>query len=155
MMDLTFMREAIRLSVENANQGGGPFGAIIVKDGKIISRGVNRVVQLGDPTAHAEILAIRDACKKLGKFELDDCVIYSSCEPCPMCMGAILWARIPVLFYACSRDDARGYGFKDADFYDEMSKPECKSNLVMKRLLRDEALEAFKKWEENPHKKIY
>lgn len=154
-MDLTFMREAIRLSVENANQGGGPFGAIIVKDGKIISRGVNRVVQLGDPTAHAEILAIRDACKKLGKFELDDCVIYSSCEPCPMCMGAILWAKIPALFYACSKDDAREYGFKDADFYDEMSKPESKSKLVMKRLLKDEALEAFKKWEENPDKEVY
>jgi len=155
MMDLIFMREAIRLSIENANKGRGPFGAVIVKDGKIIAQGINRVIQLGDPTAHAEILAIREACKKLGRIDLVDCVIYSSCEPCPMCMGAILWARIQALFYACSRNDAREYGFKDADFYEEMYKPESERKLNIKRILEKEALEALRIWEENPDKEIY
>lgn len=154
-MDLIFMRQAIRLSIENANKGRGPFGAVIVKDGKIIAQGVNRVIQLGDPTAHAEILAIREACKILGRIDLFDCVIYSSCEPCPMCMGAILWARIPALFYACSRNDAGEYGFKDADFYEEMDKPESERKLNIKRILEKEALEALRIWEENPDKEIY
>lgn len=155
MMDLKFMREAIRLSIENAEKGGGPFGAVIVKDGKIIAWGVNRVIQLNDPTAHAEILAIRKASEKIKSFDLSDCVIYSSCEPCPMCMGAILWARIRGLFYAFSKEDARKYGFKDADFYDEMKSPESERKLTIKRILENEALEAFRKWEENPDKEVY
>jgi len=149
------MQEAIRLSVENVSKGGGPFGAVIVKDDQIISRGVNSVTDIHDPTAHAEIMAIREASKILGTHDLSDCIIYSSCEPCPMCMGAILWARIQVMYYACSRENAEKFGFNDAEFYIEINKPLQERKIKSVSLMQEEALEAFKKWEENPDKIEY
>ena len=122
--NLEFMREAIRLSVENVERGkGGPFGAVIVKDGKIIARGVNEVTSSNDPTAHAEVVAIRKACTALGTFQLQGCELYASCEPCPMCLAAIYWARPDKIYYANTKEDAAGIEFDDKFIYEEMSKP--------------------------------
>jgi len=142
-----FMREAIQLSVKNVSSGkGGPFGAIVVKDRKIIARGTNQVTTLNDPTAHAEVMAIRKACKKLETFQLDDCEIYTSCEPCPMCLGAIYWARPKKVFFANSKEDAADINFDDQFIYEEISKPISERKLFTKQILRDEALEAFEAW---------
>jgi guanine deaminase len=142
-----FMREAIRLSVENVETAhGGPFGAVVVKDGKIIARGVNSVTATNDPTAHAEVMAIREACRVLGTFQLDDCEIFTSCEPCPMCLGAIYWARPAKLFYANTKQDAAAIRFDDQFIYEELARPVHERQLFTRQLLRDEALAAFNQW---------
>lgn len=141
------MREAIRLSIENVDQGrGGPFGAVIVKDGRIVARGTNLVTANHDPTAHAEIVAIRLACEALGTFQLAGCEVYCSCEPCPMCLGALYWARPDAIWYACTKDDAAAIGFDDAFLYEELARPAGERERLARQILRDEALVAFEKW---------
>ena len=143
----SFMREAIRLSVENVRTGiGGPFGAIVVKDDVIISRGVNGVTSSNDPTAHAEIVAIREACKILNTFQLEGCEIYTSCEPCPMCLGAIYWARPHKFYYGNSKSDAANINFDDAFIYSELALPIESRKLAAIRLLPEEAKVAFDLW---------
>ncbi|RYZ16761.1 MAG: nucleoside deaminase [Chitinophagaceae bacterium] len=150
------MREAIRLSVDNVASGqGGPFGAVVVRDGKIIARGANSVTSTNDPTAHAEVMAIREACRVLGTFQLDDCEIYTSCEPCPMCLGAIYWARPAKLYYANTKQDAAAIQFDDQFIYEELEKPVEQRSLFTRQLLRDEALEAFNKWAASTQKTEY
>jgi tRNA(Arg) A34 adenosine deaminase TadA len=144
---LTFMREAIALANNNLQTlRGGPFGAVIVKDGKIIGRGSNAVTSENDPTAHAEIMAIRDACKNLGSFQLDDCEIYSSCEPCPMCLGAIYWARPSKLYFAASREDAAIAGFDDSYIYQQIPLEPLKRDLISEQIMSVEAKQVFSKW---------
>ena len=141
------MREAIRLSIENVEQGrGGPFGAVVVKGGRIIASGTNLVTMSHDPTAHAEIVAIRRACEVLGTFQLEGCEVYCSCEPCPMCLGALYWARPDAIWYACTKDDAAAIGFDDAFLYEELTRPAGERTRLTRQLLRDEALVAFEKW---------
>ncbi len=154
--DRKYMFEAIRLAKEGMNkQGVGPFGAIVVKNGEIIGRGVNQVTFDNDPTAHAEVIAIRDACKTLGHFQLEDCIIYSSCEPCPMCLGAIYWARPEKLFYACSREDAAAINFDDALIYREISLEPEDRKIPGIQLLREEGKEVFKQWVKKEDKLLY
>jgi guanine deaminase len=151
-----FMREAIKLSRENIQQGkGGPFATVIVKDGTIIARGTNLVTSTNDPTAHAEIVAIREACRVLGSFQLDGCDIYTSCEPCPMCLGAICWARPKAIYFANTRDDAAVIGFDDRTIYDEFTRPHSDRKIPMIQVLRDEALVAFREWQEKNDKVPY
>jgi guanine deaminase len=153
---IKFMREAIKLSIDNVKSGkGGPFGAVIVKDGKIIAHGTNEVTSSNDPTAHAEVVAIRNACKMLGTFQLDNCDIYTSCEPCPMCLGAIYWSRPARLFFANTKKDAADIHFDDQFIYQELEIPYQDRKLITKQLLRDEALEAFKLWSKSIHKIEY
>ena len=150
------MREAIRLSLENVRSGnGGPFGAVIVKNGEIIATGVNEVTSTNDPTAHAEILAIRKSCEKLGTFQLKDCEIYCSCEPCPMCLGAIYWARPDKIYYANTKKDAADINFDDDFIYQELDISIGERKLPTTQLLRDEAQIAFTSWHENPEKIEY
>lgn len=150
------MRRAIELSLDNVRQGhGGPFGAVIARAGEIVGESANRVTLDNDPTAHAEVSAIRDACRKLNTYDLTDCVIYTSCEPCPMCLGAIYWAHLDKMFYANSRDDAAAAEFDDALIYDEVPKPLAQRRLPAEQLLRDEALEAFREWQRSPFKITY
>lgn len=152
----TFMREAIHLSEEGVRSGkGGPFGCVVVRAGKVVGRGSNQVTSTCDPTAHAEVVAIRDACKALGTFQLDDCTLYASCEPCPMCLSAIYWARIPAVFYGNSRQDAAEIGFDDDLIYREIPLPPSKRRVAMDPLLRDEALAAFREWSGKTHKVRY
>lgn len=142
-----FMQKAIELSIDNVKSGnGGPFGAVVVKDGKIIAQGANCVTSHNDPTAHAEVIAIREACKVLGTFQLDDCDIYTSCEPCPMCLGAIYWARPNKVYYANTKKDAADINFDDDFIYAEIAKPLNERSLKFIQLSREEALEAFKLW---------
>jgi len=150
-----FMRMAIALADENIKKGGGPFGAVIVKDGKVVGRGANSVTRLNDPTAHAEIMAIREASAALGNFNLYDCVLYTTCEPCPMCLGAIYWARIPTVFYGNTKHDAAEIGFDDHFIYKELELPIQKRSLVMKPLLGEEAIHTFKAWKVLPDKIEY
>ncbi|MEM7036782.1 MAG: nucleoside deaminase [Bacteroidota bacterium] len=151
-----FMMEAIRLSLEGVRAGdGGPFGCVVVKDGKIVGRGNNRVTSTNDPTAHAEVTAIRDACKNLGTHQLEGCEIYTSCEPCPMCLGAIYWARPAAVYYAASREDAAASGFDDSFIYDEVPLPISERKISMKQLLPDEAIKAFQAWDEKSDKVEY
>lgn len=151
-----FMQEAIQLSIDNVTSGkGGPFGAVVVKDGKIIARGANSVTTLNDPTAHAEVMAIREACKVLRTFQLDGCEIYTSCEPCPMCLGAVYWARPDKLYYANTKQDAADIDFDDNFIYEEIAKPIHERKLFTQQLMRNEALEAFKKWGESNNKIEY
>ena len=155
-MHAKFMREAIRLSVRMMRLGkGGPFGAIIVKANRIVGRGSNEVTSANDPTAHAEIVAIRDACRRLKTFRLDDCELYTSCEPCSMCLSAIYWARLRRVYYANTRQDAARIRFDDDFIYTEVSRPMAKRTLRMKPLLREEALAAFREWEKKPDKIVY
>lgn len=151
-----FMRTAITMSREtmNANKGG-PFGAIIVKDGEIIGRGTNCVTSSNDPTAHAEVQAIRNACQKLGDFSLEGCVIYSSCEPCPMCLSAIYWARLDKIYYANTREDAAKINFDDAFLYDQVALPLEARSIRAENLLHDEALEVFQEWNVKEDKTAY
>ncbi|HZK68335.1 MAG TPA: nucleoside deaminase [Paludibacter sp.] len=150
-----FMRKAIALSIQNIQKGGGPFGAVIVKNGKVIASGVNRVTMTTDPTAHAEITAIRKASRKLGTFDLAGCDIYTSCEPCPMCLGAIYWAHLDKMYYGNTKSDAKSIGFDDSFIYDEIElKPE-KRRLLTTQLLPDEAIEAFKTWANTENKVEY
>lgn len=142
-----FLREAIKLAHENiTRKNGGPFGAVIVKDGEIIATGRNMVISHNDPTSHAEIVAIREACRKLGSYHLHDCVIYSSCEPCPMCLGAIYWSRPEALYFAASREDAAMAGFDDALFYEQSGVEPARRILPTLRMLEEEGREAFDRW---------
>ncbi|MBP6235676.1 MAG: nucleoside deaminase [Saprospiraceae bacterium] len=153
---IKFMREAIKLSIDNVKSGkGGPFGAVIVKDGKIIAHGTNEVTSSNDPTAHAEVVAIRNACRMLGTFQLDNCDIYTSCEPCPMCLGAIYWSRPARLFFANTKKDAADINFDDQFIYQELEIPYQDRKLFTKQLLREEALEAFKLWSTSNNKIEY
>jgi len=154
--DTFFMKRAIALAEKGMNSNeGGPFGAVIVKDNKIIAEGNNSVTSTNDPTAHAEVIAIRNACEKLNTFQLEDCTIYTSCEPCPMCLGAIYWARPKKVFYACNKDDAAQIDFDDQFIYDEIDKPIGKRNIPFVRLLQDEGRVVFKKWAEKEDKTEY
>ena len=151
-----FMREAIRLSEEKMAAGeGGPFGAVIVKNGAVVGRGWNRVTSANDPTAHAEVEAIRDACTNLGTFSLEGCEIYSSCEPCPMCLAAIYWARLDALYFAASRDDAAHAGFDDALLYEEIEKPIQSRRIPTVQSLQPEARAVLNQWIEHPNKQLY
>lgn len=142
-----FMQKAIELSIDNVKSGkGGPFGAVVVKDGKIIAHGANSVTSHNDPTAHAEVMAIREACRVLGTFQLDGCDIYTSCEPCPMCLGAIYWARPNKVYYANTKKDAADINFDDDFIYAEIAKPLNERSLQFIQMSRTEALEAFKLW---------
>lgn len=145
-MPLDYMRQAIALALENVRNGGGPFAAVIVKNGALIASGVNRVTASHDPTAHAEIVAIREACKRLESFQLDHCDLFTTCEPCPMCLGAIYWARPARVFYASTAADAAAAGFDDAFIYRELQAPFHKRRIPMAELLRDEAGAIFKAW---------
>ncbi len=150
------MWEAIRLSIQNIRDGnGGPFACVIVKDGKIIARGTNLVTTTNDPTAHAEVIAIRNACKELKTFQLSGCEIYTSCEPCPMCLGAIYWARPDAIYYANDRSDAAKIGFDDEFLYEELSKKLSQRKIPTKQLMREEALSAFHEWGQKQDKIQY
>lgn len=151
-----FMARAIALSLENVQQrAGGPFAAVVIKDGKIIAEGANAVTATNDPTAHAEILAIREACRKLQSFDLQGCEIYTSCEPCPMCLGAIYWARPARVYYANSAADAARAGFDDAFIYQEIARPHSERRIPMLQLAQDGALAAFRAWQEQADKIRY
>jgi tRNA(Arg) A34 adenosine deaminase TadA len=150
-----FMQMAIDLSIANIDKGGGPFGAVIVKDGEVIAASGNSVTNDNDPTAHAEVNTIRAAAKKLGTFDLSGCEIYSSCEPCPMCLGAIYWARIDKLYFANTKKDADDIGFSDNFIYDELDKHYTERNLKTETMMREQALEAFKKWSLSESKTEY
>ena len=149
------MREAIAISIANVDNGGGPFGAVIVKNNEIIARGANRVTADNDPTAHAEVSAIRKAAEKLGTFDLSGCEIYTSCEPCPMCLGAIYWARLDKMYYANTKTDAKNIGFDDSFIYDELDLKPADRHLPSETLLHDEAIKAFEKWENKCDKTEY
>mgnify|MGYP000283344355 FL=1 len=149
------MREAIRLSEENVTNGGGPFGAVITRDGKIVATGVNRVTANNDPTAHAEVSAIRAACEKLNTFDLSGCEIYTSCEPCPMCLGAIYWAHIDKIYYGNDKDDAKAIDFDDSFIYDELALPRGERRLPVDVLLENEAIKAFEMWKNKSDKIEY
>jgi tRNA(Arg) A34 adenosine deaminase TadA len=152
----TFLREAIRLSREKMEAGeGGPFGAVVVKDGQIVGRGWNRVTSANDPTAHAEVEAIREACSNLGTFSLSGCELYASCEPCPMCLSAIYWARIDTLYFAATHHDAAAAGFDDALLYQEVSKDWKTRTLPAEQHLQKEAQEAFNAWKNKTARKAY
>lgn len=154
-MNKDFMKLAIDLSIKNIENGGGPFGAVIVKDGEIIAASANSVTIDNDPSAHAEVNAIREACKKLQTFDLSGCEIYSSCEPCPMCLGAIYWARIDKLYFANTKEDADAIGFSDNFIYDEIAKPYSQRNLKTENFLREEAIKAFEIWAKTENKIEY
>ena len=150
-----FMLKAIELSIKSAETIGGPFGCVIVKDNKIVSEGSNKVTSTNDPTAHGEIVAIRDACLKLNTFNLSGCELYSSCEPCPMCLSAIYWSHIEKIFYANSRNDAKNIDFDDSFIYSEINKKIEDRKIKMTQMLRDEALKAFKIWDNKVDKIKY
>lgn len=150
-----FMRRAIALSIENVSNGGGPFGAVIVKEGTVIATGVNRVTSQCDPTAHAEVSAIRAAAARLDTYDLSGCEIYASCEPCPMCLGAIYWARLDKLYYATTRQDAQEAGFDDSFIYKEVSLDPSERLLKSETFLRSEALYAFEEWKKKTDKVNY
>jgi guanine deaminase len=154
--DEKFMRRAIELSVENVRvRRGGPFGCVIVKSGEIIAEGWNEVTALNDPTAHAEVVAIRRACARLQTFQLNDCELYTSCEPCPMCLGAIYWARPKRIYYAGTHKDAAQAGFDDSLIYQEMTVPVGQRQIPMTQLLNDEALAGFREWQKTADKITY
>lgn len=150
-----FMRKAIELSIENVKNGGGPFGAVIVKDGEIVATGVNRVTANHDPTAHAEVSAIRAACQKLDTFDLSGCEIYTSCEPCPMCLGAIYWAHLDKIYYGNNKTDAARIGFDDSFIYDELALKREDRKKAMEELLPNEAIAAFQAWKNKADKVEY
>lgn len=150
-----FMQQAIRLAEESVRKGGGPFGAVIVKNGEVVAEGSNSVTLKNDPTAHAEVSVIRSACEKLNTFDLSGCVIYSSCEPCPMCLSAIYWAHIDKVYYGCNKTDAKDVGFDDSFIYEQIDlKPEDRS-IPAKEIFREEALSAFRMWDEKEDKTEY
>lgn len=149
------MRKAIELSVENVENGGGPFGAVIAKDGQIVATGVNRVTSNCDPTAHAEVSAIRAACEKLGTFALSGYEIYTSCEPCPMCLGAIYWAHLDKMYYGNNKTDAKNIGFDDSFIYDELELPKDRRKLPSEIVLPEEAIKAFDMWMKKEDKVEY
>ena len=150
-----FMLRAIELSISSANGSGGPFGCVIVKDDKIIAEGSNKVTFSNDPTAHAEIVAIREACSKLNTFNLSGCDLYASCDPCPMCLSAIYWSHVDNIFYANTREDAKKINFDDSLIYSEISKKNEDRKIPIKQMLRDEALKAFEIWNKKTDKIKY
>ncbi|MFN0140462.1 MAG: nucleoside deaminase [Pyrinomonadaceae bacterium] len=151
-----FMTRAIELARAGIEHDlGGPFGCVVVKDGRVVGEGNNQVTSTNDPTAHAEIIAIREACRSLSSFQLDGCTIYTSCEPCPMCLGAIYWARPEKVFYACTRDDAAAIGFDDDFIYEELVKANTAREMAMQNIMRDEALAVFNEWSAKPDKVEY
>ena len=154
-MSNKFMNRAIELSIKSVNNGGGPFGCVIVKDEKIISEGSNKVTSSNDPTAHGEIVAIREACKSINNFSLNGCELYSTCEPCPMCLAAIYWARIDKIYYANTRKDAQKIGFDDSLIYSEFQKNIDKRKIPMIQMMRNEALKAFELWDKKTDKVKY
>ncbi len=154
-LNRSFMSEAIRLASESAANGGGPFGAVIVRDGRIVASGSNSVTRAADPTAHAEVNAIRLACRMLGTHDLSGCTLYTSCEPCPMCLGAIYWAHVDRIFYGNTREDAADVGFYDHIIYEELNVPAEERSIPFTPLMRDEALESFRIWSANEDKKEY
>jgi guanine deaminase len=155
-MKKAFMQEAIRISIQMMRRGkGGPFGAVVVRNGKIVGKGWNQVTSANDPTAHAEVIAIRDACRRLKTFQLDDCDLYTSCEPCPMCLSAMYWARLKKVYYANTRKDAADIDFDDDFIYTEIARPISERKLEMRQLMRKEALAAFKEWENKADKVRY
>jgi len=154
--DNYFMKRAIELAETGMDlNAGGPFGCVIVKDNEIIAEGHNQVTSTNDPTAHAEVVAIRDACKKLNSFQLEDCVIYTSCEPCPMCFGAIYWARPKMVFYACDKTDAAAIDFDDDFIYEELDKKIEDRELKFVKILRNDAVKVFDKWASKTDKTEY
>ena len=155
MKNIDFMKRAIELSIQNIKNNGGPFGCIIVKENKIIAEGKNSVTFSNDPTAHAEVVAIRKACKKLNTFSLAGCDLYTSCEPCPMCLSAIYWSRIDNIFYANTRDDAKKINFDDSLIYSEIPKKNEEKKIPMKQMMRNEALKAFDLWDKKTDKIEY
>ena len=155
-MNNSFMARAIQLSIDSVHSGrGGPFGAIIVRNGQIIAEGVNQVTSTNDPTAHAEVLAIRQACAKLGMFELKDCELYTSCEPCPMCLGAIYWSRLSCVYFANAAEDAAKIGFDDSFIYSELKRPFSQRRIPAIQMMREEALAGFRAWAAKPDKTPY
>ena len=150
-----FMERAIALSLESVKSGGGPFGAVIIKNNEIISEGMNRVTKNNDPTAHGEIIAIRNACKNLNDFSLKGCELYTSCEPCPMCLSAIYWSRIDKIYYANTRDDAKKIDFDDSLIYSELAKKIKERKIPTTQLMRNEALQGFKLWKNTENKVKY
>jgi tRNA(Arg) A34 adenosine deaminase TadA len=155
-MKSAYMKEAIRISLQMMRRGqGGPFGAVVVKNGRVVGRGWNQVTSSNDPTAHAEMVAIRDACRRLKTFQLDDCELYTSCEPCPMCLSAMYWARLKKVYYGNTRADAAAIEFDDDFIYTEIPLPIAQRKLPMKQLLRKEALAAFVEWKNKPDKVRY
>jgi guanine deaminase len=155
-MNSPFMARAIELAVENVRSGqGGPFGAVIVKNGNIIAEGANRVTLTNDPTAHAEVLAIREACRKLANFELKSCELYTSCEPCPMCLGAIYWSRLSRVYFGSLAADASQAGFDDSFIYHEIAQPHPERGIPMVQMMREEALAAFRAWQKKSDKIRY
>ena len=150
-----FMLRAIELSINSVNTTGGPFGCVIVKENKIIAEGSNKVTSSNDPTAHAEVVAIREACKKLNTFNLTGCDLYTSCEPCPMCLSAIYWARIEKIYYANTRDDAQKIDFDDSLIYSELLKNVKKRKILIVQMMRNEALKAFELWDKKTDKVKY
>lgn len=149
------MRQAIELAVENVRRGGGPFGALVVKDGIVVAAGANQVTRLNDPTAHAEVVAIREACRVLGSFQLAGCDLYTSCEPCPMCLGAIYWARPARVFFAATHDDAAAAGFDDSFIYRQMEVPYAERSIRMIRVADQNATLPFREWLSQSNKTEY
>jgi tRNA(Arg) A34 adenosine deaminase TadA len=155
-MDNPFMARAIQLSLDNVLSGqGGPFGAVVVKNGNIVAEGVNRVTSTSDPTAHAEVVAIRSACAKLGVFQLNDCEIYTSCEPCPMCLGAIYWARLDRIYFGNLATDASKIGFDDSFIYEQFARPLGQRSIPVVQMMSEQALAAFHAWQEKAGKIPY
>ena len=150
-----FMKLAIKLAVENVENGGGPFGAVIARDNRVIATGANRVTANNDPTAHAEVCAIRAACRELQTFDLSGCDIYTSCEPCPMCLGAIYWAHIDHIYYGCNKHDAAAAGFDDSFIYKEISLPKEQRSKAIEEMLSEEAMSTFDAWRNNDQRKEY
>ncbi len=153
--DEKFMQQAIDLSIESVANGGGPFGAVIVRDGEVIATGTNRVTATCDPTAHAEVSAIRAACAKLKEFKLTGCTIYSSCEPCPMCLSALYWAGVERIFYGNTKSDAKAINFDDSFIYDQIALDYSKRSIPCINIMRDKALEGFRAWSEKEDKVLY
>lgn len=153
--DEKFMQQAIDLSIENVANGGGPFGAVIVRDGEVIATGTNRVTATCDPTAHAEVSAIRAACAKLGDFKLTGCTIYSSCEPCPMCLSALYWAGVERIFYGNTKEDAKAVNFDDSFIYDQIALDYSERSIPCINIMREQALAGFKAWSDKEDKVLY
>ena len=153
--DEKFMQQAIDLSIESVANGGGPFGAVIVRNGEIIATGTNRVTESCDPTAHAEVSAIRAACAKLGEFKLSGCTIYSSCEPCPMCLSALYWAGVERIFYGNTKQDAKAINFDDSFIYDQIALDYSERSIPCINIMRQQALAGFKAWQEKEDKVLY
>lgn len=154
-MNESLLQQAIEVAVDNVRRGGGPFGALVVKDGIVIATGANQVTRTNDPTAHAEIVAIREACRVLGDFQLSGCDLYTSCEPCPMCLGAIYWARPARVFFAASHDDAAAAGFDDSFIYQQIQLPHSERSIPMTRIIEINSTRPFEDWTNKPNKTEY